>query len=281
MEKEHVSPSGAAARPGVAGPGGWIACAGLLFFLLWGAQVRPFAGPSRCMDVAEVVSRPDRFQDEIVRLKGIVTSVCNEEGCFIDLVSMSGEGEGVLVSGRGGKIKFPRDCVGKAAVVRGTFYRKVYPFSRMAHWKHHGWRPGEGPPPRFAVIHRLEADEYELLEPEKAVAVREAPLVPWKEGPIDLDRLEFEAARTGVGKKVLPPGGRMPRHSTGRYHEFLYVVEGRVTVIEGEGKVFRVPRGRACYIPPGTEHEVRNESGERAGYLFFYALPAGGAEKGE
>ena len=260
---------------------GFAGTAFLVVAVVCGSSRQEMTAQPDAMDVGEVLSRPEAFQDKTVCLQGIVTSVCNEEGCFIDLVSLDGTGPGVLVNGRNGKFKFPRDCVGKTAVVSGTFYCKVYPFARMAHWKHHGWRPGEGPPPRFAVIYRLEADDYSLSDTKKAIEIRETPLVSWNEGAIDLDRMEFEAARTGMGKKELPPGGSMPNHSTGRYHELLYVVEGCVTVIEGDGKRFQVSGGKAFYIPPQTEHAVKNLTDESACYLFFYSLPERPEEREE
>jgi len=225
-------------------------------------------------DISQVTAKADRLHDTSVCAKGIVTSVCEDEGCFIDIVPLSGKGEGVLVSGRHGSFKFPRDCVGKVARVCGTFYSKVYPFYRMDHWHHHGWRAWEKSIPGFARVYRIEADTYELIEPEARVSIDETPLVSYDSPVVDLRRTEFEAARMGTGKKCLEPGKSTPEHSTRRYHELLLVLEGEVTVLLGDDRrEAPVPIGHACYIPPDTLHAVTNRGKSRACYVFVYSLP--------
>jgi len=210
----------------------------------------------------------------LICVKGLVTSVCEEEGCFIDIVPVSGKGEGILVSSRHGAFKFPKDSVGKLATVCGTFYSKVYPFSRMDHWRHHSWRAREKSIPKFARVYRIEADTYELAEPENAVSMDESPLVPYDSPVIDLDKMEFEAARMGTGKKCLEPGRSTPEHSTRRYHELLLVLDGSMKVLLGEERgETTVTSGQACYIPPDTLHVVTNSGKSRACYVFVYSLP--------
>jgi len=191
------------------------------------------AGTRLSADASEVVAKAAELHDTLVCVKGLVVSVCEEEGCFIDLVPVSGKGEGILVSGRHGAFKFPLDCVGKVATVCGTFYSKVYPFSRMDHWHHHSWRAREKNIPEFARIYRVEADTYELAESKADVSIDETPLTPYESPVIDLDRVEFEAARMGTGKKCLEPGQSTPEHSTRRYHELLLVLDGSVKVLLG------------------------------------------------
>ena len=249
--------------------------AGLLAALLaLPAFSQPRAAGNPPLDASEAVARAADLHDTLVCVKGLVASVCEEEGCFIDIVPLSGKGHGVLVSGRHGSFKFPKDCVGKLAMVCGTFYSKVYPFSRMDHWHHHSWRAREKTIPKFAGIYRIEADTYELSEPEDKVSIDETPLIPYESPVVDLDRMEFEAARMGTGKKCLQPGKSTPEHSTGRYHELLFVQEGTVTVLLGdERKETPVPTGHACYVPAETQHSVTNSGKSRACYLFVYSLP--------
>lgn len=226
-------------------------------------------------DIATITSDPEKHHNKDVHFKGIVTSVCKQEGCFIDLVPLSGEGQGIFVSARHNAFKFPTDVVGKVAVVNGMFYNKIYPFSRMDHWYHHGWRAWEDDIPSFARIFRVAADHVEFLEPETKPHVAETPLVPHLSPVFDLETTEFEAARMGTGKKYLEPGEITPEHSTRRYHELLFVLEGELTVrLEGEAaREVTVQAGKACYIPPQTEHLVRNDGKGKACYIFVYSLP--------
>ncbi len=234
----------------------------------------PAQQPGTPLDVSRLTRQPGLFHDKVVHVQGIVTSVCEEEGCFIDVVPLSGKGDGVLVSARHGAFKFPRDSVGKIAVVKGTFYTKVYPFSRMNHWHHHGWRAWEKKIPPFARIFRIEADSVRFKEPEKDVTIEEAPLVPFSSPVIDLDQEEFEAARMGTGKKCLNPKESTPEHSTRRYHELLFAIEGELTVrMQNRPDELKLSPNQACYIPPHTKHSLTNKGGRRACYIFVYSLP--------
>lgn len=227
------------------------------------------------LDVADVTSQQDRFVGEEVEVRGLVASVCRQEGCFIDIVPASGAGEGILVSGRHGPGNFPLDCVGKVATVRGTFYRKIYPRSRMEHWHHHGWRPAEQAIPAFAMILRIEADSVAFSDAPARVAVNQPAVRSYESRIVDLALAEFEAAGMGTGRKCLEPGQTMPEHSTGRYHELILAIEGEVKVTMASG-VERLAAGQACYVPPETRHSVTNGGTRRACYVFVYSVPEGG-----
>ena len=236
-----------------------------------GTAVRAGPGP---VDVSEITRQPDRFHDREVHVRGIVASVCRQEGCFIDIVPLSGRGEGVFVSGRHGPGGFPRDVVGRIAEVKGTFYTKVYPYSRMHHWQHHSWRAKESRLPAFARIYRIEADVVTFSRVKSTVTLRETPLRAFRSPVIPLDRMGFEAARMGTGKKCLAPGKHAPEHSTKRYHELLFALDGELVVrMQGVAEPVRLVPGNACYIPPRTRRQVVNRSAKTSCYLFVYALP--------
>ena len=229
--------------------------------------------PQTPMDIAKLTKQPDKFHNKIVHVQGIVTSVCKDEGCFIDLVPLSGKGDGVLASARHGVFKFPKDSVGKVATIKGTFYSKIYPFSRMDHWHHHGWRAWENDIPRFAKLYRIEADSFDLKEQRKKMKIKETSLKPHTSMVFDLDQMEFEAARMGAGKKCLDPGASTPKHSTRRYHELIFTIEGTLTIKMGNNdKCIETSSGKACYIPPNTDHIVFNPTNEKACYIFVYSL---------
>jgi len=226
------------------------------------------------VDISVITSHPDKYHNNTVYVEGIVTSVCKEEGCFIDIVPLSGVGEGVLVNSRHGDFKFPNVSVGKIAVVKGTFYSKVYPFYRLNHWFGHGWRAWEKDIPHFARILRIEADTVTFKELKDKVIIKESPLIPFTSQLINLEQMEFEASRMGTGKKCLIPGDSTPEHSTKRYHELLFAIEGEMFVsMENVSEKIKLSQGLACYIPPNTKHFVTNKGTQRACYIFVYSLP--------
>ena len=232
------------------------------------------AKPPETLDIADVVTRAAELHDQIVSVRGIVTSVCKEGGCFINIVPVSGKGHGVLVSPRHAAFEFPKDSVGKIATVAGTFYSKVYPFSRMDHWHHHGWRASEETIPKFARVYRIEADAVTFSASAKPLKIEQIPLTSYSSPVVDLFEMEFEAARMGTGRKCLAPGQVTPEHSTRRYHELVFGLEGILTVgLEGAKDPVAVAPGKACYIPPLTKHRIENGTKTRACYVFVYSLP--------
>ena len=249
----------------------------LIVLLVTAGAWQALAGPDTPevpLDASAATAQAEALHDSTVHVRGIVASVCKDEGCFIDIVPLSGRGDGILVSARHGAFSFPKNSIGKEAVVEGTFYSKIYPFYRMDHWHHHGWRAGEKNIPAFARIFRIEADSVEFKQPVEARKIEETPLTPYASPLVDLDLAEFEAARMGTGKKCLSAGERTPEHSSGRYHELLFAVEGNVSVsMGGVPDEVSVAPGRACYIPPDTRHSVANHGSQNACYIFVYSLP--------
>ncbi|MDY6967500.1 MAG: cupin domain-containing protein [Spirochaetota bacterium] len=225
-------------------------------------------------DVSTITEDPTKYHNMTVHVQGIVTSVCKEEGCFIDIVALSGAGAGVLINARNGAFKFPIESVGKIAVVKGTFYSKVYPFSRMDHWHHHGWRVWEKEIPSFARILRIEADSVSFEEAKNQVTINESPLIPFTSPIINLDQMEFEAASMRIGKKCLNPEESIPEHSTQCYHELLIAIEGEMFVrMENFSEDIKLSPGLVCYVPPNTKHFVTNRSARKACYIFVCSLP--------
>ena len=235
------------------------------------------------LDVSAVTAGSARYHDTTVSVRGLVVSAGREGARFVDLVPLSGSGDGLLVTARGGAVAFPADSVGKVATVRGTFFCRVYPRDRMRYWRDHGWRVGEGDLPAFAKLFRMEADSVEFSEPEgeggrgerKTQTVSgEKLLEPYTSHVFPLDATEFEAAGMGTGRKCLAPGAATPAHTTGRYHELVFVLEGELTVeLEGGDGEEKVAAGSAVYIPPKTRHHVRNRGSGRACYIFVYSKP--------
>jgi mannose-6-phosphate isomerase-like protein (cupin superfamily) len=74
------------------------------------------------------------------------------------------------------------------------------------------------------------------------------------------------------GRIVLRLGAAMHRHSTEGHEELLVVLQGRGQVVLGREPV-SIAVGEVLYIPPGTEHEVRNVGTDELRYIFV-AAPA-------
>ena len=148
------------------------------------------------------------------------------------------------------------------------FYQKIYPASRVAHWQGHSFRQGK-PAGEFSLIKRLTAKAAEL----GAVGPVPPPgdIVPAATDRIDLAAMEFEADGFGTGRKVLQPGGITGRHSTGTVRELIFCLEGTVMVQLGAAAPVTLGAGEMTYIPPATEHELRNAGPGPATYLFVFS----------
>jgi quercetin dioxygenase-like cupin family protein len=62
-----------------------------------------------------------------------------------------------------------------------------------------------------------------------------------------------------VIEERMPPGSFEQRHRHARARQFFYVFEGEA-VLELEGIAHRLHRGEGLHVPPGSAHQMRNES---------------------
>jgi len=219
--------------------------------------------------IQDLIEHPEKYHNRDVKIRGIIASACNEEGCFIEVVSKDGKGEGIVANFPGLKYTFPTDCAGLEAVVEGLFYQKVYPSARVSHWQHHSYREGRKVP-EFALILRMAA-KAAMIGGSRAAPPAPAEIRKTSPHRIDLDVMEFEDEGFGIGKKRLEPGGATPQHCTGGVREMIVCLEGSVTVYKQGSEPVGLSAGEMTFIPPATTHEVRNEGKETAGYLFVYA----------
>ncbi|WP_024873793.1 cupin domain-containing protein [Saccharomonospora piscinae] len=74
---------------------------------------------------------------------------------------------------------------------------------------------------------------------------------------------------SGVAR--LAPGERIAEHYHPYSEEFLYVVEGSLTV-DLDGQPWRLRPGDALLVPPGTRHRLRND-GTAAARAVFHLGP--------
>ncbi|MDX2153901.1 MAG: DUF4920 domain-containing protein [Bryobacteraceae bacterium] len=64
------------------------------------------------------MSQPDAFVGKTVQVKGKVTEVCQNMGCWMNLVD-SASAKSVRIKVKDGEIVFPKDAVGKMAIAEG------------------------------------------------------------------------------------------------------------------------------------------------------------------
>jgi mannose-6-phosphate isomerase-like protein (cupin superfamily) len=73
------------------------------------------------------------------------------------------------------------------------------------------------------------------------------------------------------GKVYLAPGQSCGQHSTKDREELLVFLSGQGDLIIGQDNRFQVGKGKVCYIPPHTEHDVKNTGSEPLFYVYGVA----------
>lgn len=73
----------------------------------------------RLTDVAEILARPQEYVGQRVLVKGQVTAVCAEQGCWMDILTGTG-GDTIQIKVDDGVIVFPQDALGKEVLAEGT-----------------------------------------------------------------------------------------------------------------------------------------------------------------
>jgi hypothetical protein len=70
--------------------------------------------------IAALLAAPQDYVGKTVRIDGVVTDVCRQNGCWVKIASPRG-GSGVLVKVEDGVIVFPFDSLARRASVEGVF----------------------------------------------------------------------------------------------------------------------------------------------------------------
>ncbi|MCX6556111.1 MAG: DUF4920 domain-containing protein [Candidatus Aminicenantes bacterium] len=214
----------------------------------------PFAAAT-ATPVAEVLAYPERFANRVVRLTGRIASVCNEEGCFIEVVPPDGGGDGIVVNFPGLKFTFPKDCAGLTADVEGLLYGKVYHRARVAHWQHHSFRPGIAIPP-FSSVWRLEARAAHLSGLRAAIPAPSElrAAIPDK---INLTETAFEDEGFGVDRRVVEAGATLLQPAAATVRKIVVCVEGLAMVERAGTALVSLSPGEMTYIPAAAAFNIR------------------------
>jgi mannose-6-phosphate isomerase-like protein (cupin superfamily) len=73
------------------------------------------------------------------------------------------------------------------------------------------------------------------------------------------------------GRVYLPPGRACGLHSTKDREELLVFLSGQGELIIGQEDSYQVGQGKVCYIPPQTDHDVKNTGSEPLVYVYGVA----------
>ena len=73
--------------------------------------------------LSALLSHSDDYVGKTVQVKGKIAAVCQEMGCWMDLVDDSGQKLRIKVND--GEIEFPKDSAGKTAIAEGKFTKVV------------------------------------------------------------------------------------------------------------------------------------------------------------
>lgn len=224
---------------------------------------------ARTTPIEEIANSPEAFHDRMVRIAGRIASVCTQEGCFIEVVPLNG-GDGIVVNFPGLARTFPTDCAGLEAVVEGRFYQKVYPKTRVSHWQQHSFRPGEVIP-EYSLALRMDARGAKVGG-ARAPVPAPVPIRSADPTRLDLARVDFEAEGFGIGRQVVPPGGVVPRPSTGGNRWLVLCRDGTLSVHrEDRDAPVVLEAGDMSFVPAGVIFEVRNASDHNASLELVYS----------
>lgn len=73
--------------------------------------------------VDKLMGSPDKYVNKTVQVKGKITEVCQQMGCWMMLVDADGA-KAVRIKVNDGEIEFPKNASGKIAVAEGKFTKK-------------------------------------------------------------------------------------------------------------------------------------------------------------
>ena len=78
-----------------------------------------------------------------------------------------------------------------------------------------------------------------------------------------------------VIQERMPPNTAEARHFHHRAQQFFYVLAGKA-VMEVDSRPIALTAGEGLWIPPGTSHQMRNDSGEEVHFLVISQPPSHG-----
>lgn len=71
--------------------------------------------------ISEILSNPESYLGEKVLIEGEIITVCENMGCWMEVANE--EGDKIRVKVKDGEIVFPKEGIGKTALVEGEVYK--------------------------------------------------------------------------------------------------------------------------------------------------------------
>jgi mannose-6-phosphate isomerase-like protein (cupin superfamily) len=85
----------------------------------------------------------------------------------------------------------------------------------------------------------------------------------------------LKSPELSVIQERMPPGAAEVRHFHHRAQQFFYILSGEATM-EVDGRSVVLASGQGIWIPVGTPHQMKNESGEEVHFLVVSQPPSHG-----
>jgi mannose-6-phosphate isomerase-like protein (cupin superfamily) len=82
-------------------------------------------------------------------------------------------------------------------------------------------------------------------------------------------------AETSIISERMPPGSAEARHFHRAAWQFFFVLAGKAA-LEVNGECHELHAHEGLEVPPGTPHQIRNESAEDVDFLVFSQPPSHG-----
>ncbi|MBU1147572.1 MAG: cupin domain-containing protein [Candidatus Omnitrophica bacterium] len=82
--------------------------------------------------------------------------------------------------------------------------------------------------------------------------------------------LDKNSGTAGIkaGHVILQPGESVGAHTTGEREEVIVVLKGNGEAKAGKDSIFRLGNDAVLYIPPKTDHDVKNNGDGELEYIF-------------
>lgn len=74
------------------------------------------------------------------------------------------------------------------------------------------------------------------------------------------------------GHVILKPGENVGLHTTGEREEVIIILKGKGNLLAGKDTMLEIGRDECLYIPPQTEHDIKNTGDGVLEYTFITAV---------
>jgi hypothetical protein len=96
------------------------------------------------VEISRLLSNPDDYVGQVVRVEGLVTDVCPKRGCWLSIASEDEEFKEIRVKVDDGVIVFPVEAKGRHAIAEGVFVKVEMSMEQTLKYReHHAQEHGE------------------------------------------------------------------------------------------------------------------------------------------